>query len=301
MAPTPAPVTPAPVARGIVNDPLIVGLAGQRFKFDGHSGSWYSAISAPAFQWNMRISEYDSCPAESNAFVTAAAFSFFDDAGKARTVEVNVVNEYNTNVGCGHGADKKNCLGDGSIEIVIDGKKTSFGGDYKFLDGSGRILAFNTFSECSRKWYDFDLDATNKGRSLRSMGVFDVIGGLKKTMINEDVCGQWLAKRVKNGDLFEQSGHYSTIIIQTEDVSFHVEYKQEHERCNAHSLDVWMSSVTPRLMDQEWQGVIGETKNAPTTKKDLYSREEMLKFPDDESYEVNSPYTTKCKACANSS
>ena len=57
---TPAPVpkattkpapTPAPFAGGVNGDPLIMGLSGQLFKFDGRSGAWYSAVSSPSFQW----------------------------------------------------------------------------------------------------------------------------------------------------------------------------------------------------------------------------------------------------------
>jgi hypothetical protein len=74
--------------------------------------------------------------------------------------------------------------------------------------------------------------------------------------------------------------------------------KQENERCSAHSLDVWMSEVSPALMVEDWEGIIGETK-APLTgpKKDLYSRQEILKFADDAAYEALSPFSTKCKGC----
>ena len=117
-------------------------------------------------------------------------------------------------------------------------------------------------------------------------------------MIDKVECDKWIEDRMRFGDLFEQPGHYSTIIVQTEDISFHVEYKQESERCNAHNLDVWVSSVSPQLMRQTWKGVIGETRNAPTVQKDLYDRDEVLKFPDDEAYEVVSPSSNKCKSCA---
>lgn len=68
----------------------------------------------------------------------------------------------------------------------------------------------------------------------------------------------------------------STIIIQTKDLSFHVEYKQESERCDAHSLDVWTSALSPHFLDQHWEGVIGETKEAPISQQDIYNRTEML-------------------------
>ena len=59
-----------------------------------------------------------------------------------------------------------------------------------------------------------------------------------------------------------------------------------------------MSAVSTKLLDEKWEGIIGETK-APLvgSKKDLYSRKEMLKFAEDEAYEVMSPYSTKCNGC----
>jgi hypothetical protein len=41
--------------------------------------------------------------------------------------------------------------------------------------------------------------------------------------------------------------------------------KQENERCNAHSIDVWISSVSPALLKESWEGVVGETKDLSYT------------------------------------
>jgi hypothetical protein len=319
QCPSPA-ATPAPNSEsaapksisGVNGDPLIMGLKGQLFKFDGRSGGWYSAISTPSFQWNMKISQFADCPAKSDTFCSGAGFTFFDSKKqKTQTVEVNVVNEHSVNVGCG--GNNTNCLGAGSLEIILDGTKMTAGGDYKFKDGTGRILAYNTFYQCARKWYDFEevdvpglkqeKTSLRQDRSLavalKNPGVFDVMDDLKDTMIDEAVCEKWIGERKKLGDLFQQGGRYSTIIIQTETVTFHVEYKQENERCNAHSINVWMSSVSPNLWSEPWEGVIGETKDGAVEKKDIYSRDEVLKFANDEDYEVKSPFATKCKGCVN--
>lgn len=39
----------------INGDPIIQGLAGQVFRFDGRNGAWYSAVSAPSFQCSCAI------------------------------------------------------------------------------------------------------------------------------------------------------------------------------------------------------------------------------------------------------
>ena len=43
--------TQDPSSGGSNGDPIIMGLSGQVFKFDGRSGAWYSGISAPSFQY----------------------------------------------------------------------------------------------------------------------------------------------------------------------------------------------------------------------------------------------------------
>ena len=305
---TAASVTAAPVSSGVNGDPLILGLAGQLFKFEGRSGSWYSAISSKSFQWNMKIQQYDDCPADSNKFVSGVGFTLFKNtlAGKrtpAHKIAVNVVNEFGVQTGCG--TDSTNCLANGSVELIIDDKKFLYPGDYQFKDGTGRVIAFNTYYECSRKWYDFDItpvDSAQGSRSLRRLntfpGVFDVVRDLEDTMVDKDVCDDWINERQSNNDLFQQAGEWSTIIVKTEEINFHIEYKQEHKRCNAHSVDVWISSVSPDLLEEDWEGVIGETKDPSNHAGEKVERSDVLKYPDDVSYEVVSPFAFHCDGCA---
>ncbi|KAI2489036.1 hypothetical protein MHU86_25559 [Fragilaria crotonensis] len=262
--------TPAPAfTAGVIGDSLIMGLSGQMFKFSGRSGAWYSAISSRPFQWNMKIQQYESCPSDPVNFVSAVGLTF-TKGSKKRRIEISVSNAYNHVVG----------------------------GDYTFKDGTGRIVAFNTFYHCSRKWYDFDVrppvvseTSLRSGRRLDQPNVFDVIDGLKKTMMDEQACDHWLFERKLYGDLFIQPGRFSTIIVETADITLHIEYKQESERCDAHSIDVWISSVSPSLLEETWEGVIGETKNP--------AFEANLKFADEADYEVKSPFDNKCKGCVN--
>jgi len=289
--------TPAPAfTAGVIGDSLIMGLSGQMFKFSGRSGAWYSAISSRPFQWNMKIQQYESCPSDPVNFVSAVGLTF-TKGSKKRRIEISVSNAYNVNVGCGANS-VAHCLGAGSLELLIDGVKHVVGGDYTFKDGTGRIVAFNTFYHCSRKWYDFDVrpsviseTSLRSGRRLDQPSVFDVIDGLKKTMMDEQACDHWLFERKLYGDLFIQPGRFSTIIVETADITLHIEYKQESERCDAHSIDVWISSVSPTLLEETWEGVIGETKNPEF--------EANLKFADEADYEVKSPFDNKCKGCVN--
>lgn len=263
----------------------------------------------------MRIHEFDECPADSNKFTTGVGFKFIDEkTKKKREILINVVNEKSIDIGCGDGSPV--CLGAGSLEMVIDGKKVVAPGEYKLDDGddksTNRVIAFNTFYQCSRRWYDFEVEPEQNEESRTSSstterhvrrletppafpGVFDTLEGIKNTVIDRDSCTSWLEDRKSFNDLFQQPGHYATILIKTEEVSFHVEYKQENERCEAHSVNVWMSAIRPDVFLQEWQGVIGETKD-PTI-GDKYDRQNVLKFAKDEDYEVPSPFSTSCKGC----
>ena len=72
---------------------------------------------------------------------------------------------------------------------------------------------------------------------------------------------------------------------------------REHKRCDAHTVDVWISGVTPDLYDEDWEGVIGETKDPSNHGDEKVERVEFLKFPEDEAYEVNSPFSAKCDGC----
>ena len=295
-------------------DPLVRGLSGQCFKFEGRSGAWYSAISTPSFQWNMKLQSYETCPANSNNFVTGVGLTFFKQGHATKRIEVSVVNPLSAAVDCG-GMSVSHCLGAGSLEVLIDSERYVVGGDYKFHGGTGRVVAFNTFYSCSRSWYDYDIShathgtvdmtTTRIGRNMKTLqpyaDVFDVIKGLKDTMIDKEACETWIDDRRKYDDLFQQPGHYTTVVVHTETMSLHMEYKHENENCHAHSLDVWISSVSPLLLKQTWEGVIGETKDLSYTPQHeqpkSVPRLEALKYGEDSEYEVNSPFSTRCKGC----
>jgi hypothetical protein len=148
ILPTISPILPLPSSNiplnngGVNGDPLVMGLSGQVFKFDGRSGAWYSAVSTKSFQWNFMTQYYEKCPTDSNNFISGIGLTIGE-----RKVQVNVANPYNVNVGCASDTHE-HCLGGGSLELIIDGVKHVVGGDYTFKDGTGRIIAFNTYHQC---------------------------------------------------------------------------------------------------------------------------------------------------------
>ena len=101
----------------------------------------------------MKIEQFEGCPSGADKFVTGVGISVFDNKnpkGKPlHTIEVNVANAHSVNTGCGLSLIKDNdygCLGAGSLELVVDGKKTVRSIDYGFEDKLGRVIAYNTVS-----------------------------------------------------------------------------------------------------------------------------------------------------------
>ena len=277
----------------------------------------------------MKVQSFEGCPVSSDTFTTGFGLTLFDpDTGKKlHDIEISA-NAHHTDVGCGGrvhdnvGGKSFSCLGGGALELIVDGEKITHSVQHELgRGGQGRVYAFNTISACSRRWFDFDVTPAEEvghqigaGSPLRSSRrrllqaleartVLDVLSNTKKTMVNEKECYEWLEKRRQdNNSMFTASGRWSTFIIETKNVNFHIEYKQEAERCEAHNLDVWISRVDPSIANEHWEGVIGETKKsngASAHSQRHIPRSEALKFAADEDYEVISPFSKKCKACVN--
>jgi hypothetical protein len=309
-------------------DPLIMGLSGQAIGFRGRSGAWYSTISSRSLQWNMRLHSYDNCPKNANNFVSGFGLTLFQNRKPSKRIDVNVINPYSVfplETSCG-GLEKSHCLGAGSLEIAIDDKRYVVGGDYRFDDAPGRVLVFNTNYNCKRRWRasnsasgsetvapsgegnPFNTQLEEDLRISRRLGDLDdyadaysYIESLGDSMINESGCKEWIQERRKWNDLFQQPGRHTTIIIHTESISLQLEYKQQMQPCTTHSLDAWIISISPSLLEEPWEGLLGETKDLsyiPRQKEqEITDRAHKLKFSKDKAYEVTAPNSFRCKAC----
>mmetsp|Transcript_23300 Transcript_23300/g.26827 ORF Transcript_23300/g.26827 Transcript_23300/m.26827 type:complete len:115 (-) Transcript_23300:220-564(-) len=68
---------------------------------------------------------------------------------------------------------------------------------------------------------------------------------------------------VTHDDLFLQTGTWETVHIETPLISFIVEYRQsngEAEGCNFQSLDAWITDASPEILEETWEGILGETR-----------------------------------------
>jgi len=298
---------------GAQGDPLITGLKGQVFKFDGRNGGWYANLAvADKFRWNMQFRRQDTCPEDEDMFISGLSFNIKDDASvKSQKILIGTTSVPE----CSEG---EVCLGGGTLRISFDGGSTFIAkpGDYKTTSGSYyRVVAHNTYAACSRKWYDYDTnhsddDNNNNNNNLRNgihhrqlrveKSPIQYLTENKGTMIDPEQCQLWMLNRKMNDDLFRQPGMWSTIHIETPLVNFHIEYRRsgdanpEQQQCNFESLDAWMTWVSPELLQtQEWNGILGETRNSNNKSNDRY---QLLRSKDDADYEVDGPFGTNFMA-----
>uniref|UniRef100_A0A7S4JTY2 VWFD domain-containing protein n=1 Tax=Odontella aurita TaxID=265563 RepID=A0A7S4JTY2_9STRA len=299
---------------GAQGDPTIVGVKNQAFKFDGRSDAWYANLASESVQWNMKFHEFEGCAAEADMFVTGVTVGLRERHRIAHSVVIRVRDENSFFPGCDFDDDEEEendaCLGAGSLEIVLDGETITKPGDY-FARASTpsssaiRVVAYNTYAACSRKWYDYDgpPQQGSEGGSVESDSrtlshsklPLDFLADSLGTAIRPNVCADWMHERTTNDDLFRQAGSWTTVHVETPLVSFHIEYRQnartrgDPTTCFSHSIDAWMAEISPKLRSEEWRGILGETRYKESTESD---REVILMGKDDEDYEVSGPYGT---------
>lgn len=307
-------ITPEPTAAptlsdggGFNGDPIILGLQNQVFKFQGRNGAWYSNLSNKYFQWNMQFKQFDSCPQDENMFVSGISLSI---RGEEKS-DILIATTPEAIPECRENPNKV-CLGEGTIHISFDGGRTfiSEPGNHHF--GSyNRIVAHNTYAACSRKWHDYDVSRTD-WRRLRDGGgratiqekkPLQLLSDNKAKMIDEKECNDWIENRIKNDDLFQQKGQWSTLYIETNHVAFHVEYRRSdwyHRKCDFQSLDAWMTKVSDIINDAEWDGILGETRytiyDKTTGEQITTDRYKLLRGKADADYEVDGPFGTEFAA-----
>jgi len=304
--PAPAPAEPPTDPSGVQGDPIIIGLKGQVFKFDGRDGGWYANVASKSFHWNMQFRKYPTCEEGSDVFISGLTFITPKESDmQHQTSESNVLIATTPEpIPECRGYDQ-NCLGDGTLHISFDGGQTyvSQPGDYNYASRN-RIVAHNTYAACSRRWHDYDITPKVKnfrrGRrvTINEKKPLELLSEKNETMINPQECLAWIEDRKNKNDLFQQKGLWSSLYVQTPSVSFHIEYRQSNlvpieEQCTYQSLDAWMTTVSKKSDSQSWQGILGETK------KDIYDdqgqqilsdRKHLLRGNRDMDYEVEGPF-----------
>lgn len=306
-APTPKPTCPPGTPAGQNCDPIILGIKGQVFKFEGKSDAWYANLAvSDLVQWNTYFHKFPDCPQGEDTFVIGTGISVPGDV-----ISVEVVDANSFFLGCPK--QDSVCLADGSLSLAINGNKVTSPGEYPLQNG-GSVIVHNTFAACSRKWFDFDENMSTESlpkmysdtssrrlssRSARQVNAMDLLQQKKGDMIDPDECSGWLNERLGNNDLFSQQGGWATIHVVTPLISFHMEYRQTRKICHSHILDSWISEVSPDLLDQTWKGILGETrypKYDENGKQIMSDRNLLLAGKIDEDYEVHDRFGTQFKA-----
>merc|ERR1712226_511550 len=270
--------TAAPAEASTQGDPIILGLNQQIFKFEGRNEAWYSNIANDYFFWNMQFRQFDTCPLDENMFVTGMSLSVLGDYAS----DVLVVTTPEPIEECRVDPNTV-CLGEGTLHISFDGGKTfaSQPGDYHFSNNN----VHNNLRDGGRRM------------SVVEKKPLALLSDKKMTMIDPVECGSWINERVSHNDLFQQKGHWSTLYIETDVVSFHIEYRRSdwvNPKCDFQSLDAWMTKVDGKMEKVKWNGILGETKekiyDATTGEQILSDRSKLLRGKDDSDYEVDGPF-----------
>jgi len=141
---------------GVEGDPVIMGLMDQTFDFPGETDKWYANFASQQLQWNVKFHHFDSCVGEDGMYITSMAYdiqrSSPTETDNNHQVLVSIIDESQVFPGC---PDGQVCLSDGSLQLIIDGETWTQPGDYRVSDDL-RIVAFNTYDACARKWYDYE-------------------------------------------------------------------------------------------------------------------------------------------------
>jgi len=224
-----------------------MGLRHQSFEFDGKTDTWYASVATTQFQWNMKLHAFENCVGQEGMYVTSLGMSVDRKSGGSHNILISIADENQVFPGCQSGL----CLGDGSLRIEVDGQVFQEPGDHS-ISSDLRIVTYNTWSACSRKWWDYDAamstrseieftDGNDLFRKLQRHGKslfrknrdlittippLDFLLNSREYMSNPASCSDWIQRRVTNNDLFQQLGGWSTIFIETPHVSFQVEYRQ---------------------------------------------------------------------------
>ena len=303
----------------VQGDPTIVGLQGQRFKFDGRGGAWYANLAAESLQWNMKFHKFEDCPTDENIYVTGISIQIRESRRLVHNVIIRVREEDSFFPGCGVEGDGSVCLGEGSLEVIVNGNIQRIPGDYFVSsdngDGGIRVIAHNTYDVCSRMWHDYiipqqgDIPSQESGNRRLSVSQETPLSFLSEGLgqsLNPKICAGWIRERAEYDDLFLQPGGWSSIDIETPLASFHAEYRQNLPdenvagSCHSHNIDAWMSKVSPKLESQKWRGILGETRHIKTDKatgsKIMNDRDSLLVGGRDSDYEVSGPYGTHFNA-----
>mmetsp|Transcript_22402 Transcript_22402/g.33858 ORF Transcript_22402/g.33858 Transcript_22402/m.33858 type:complete len:1758 (-) Transcript_22402:89-5362(-) len=354
---TPLEVEDDDQSAGVEGDPLIVGVQKQKFEFEGKHDQWYANFASKKLQWNMKYYHFDTCAGDSSMYVTSMGFTIRkSNGGSPHKVLISVIDESQTFPGCDNGV----CLSDGSLKIDVDGQTITNPGDY-LLSNDLRIIAFNTYEACARKWYEYEegihrhddlYDNAVVHRNLRhssprsffsNSSIFDWFTRRSRTLLSSKTalqfirddrqfmvrpleCSPWLEARTEKDDLFLQSGGWSNVYIETNDARFQIQHRQisktreelhggssylaedtiiegiffegSQHTCQAHVLDGWVAHTSHSLNDDNWYGVLGETKKIKYNNNGspvLYDRHSIL-VGSDEDYEVTDAFATEFTA-----
>jgi len=219
---------------------------------------WLRKLESQSLRWDIHSNEFDTCP-KNKHFVDASTMTFYYSTGQdevAHSIVIEAVKNNDTPDDC----QSSVCLGNGSLNIYVDGNLIIKPGDYSLINVGGRIIAYNTHLACARK----KDEPSSTGSGLRSHRKLyeaplvlqrmrtpvDFVSHVHGEMTDSTICKEWIDDRSKYDDIFKQGGNLSIVHVQTPLISFHIEYRYSPDNnCEFSPLETWITDASEEIFD----------------------------------------------------
>jgi len=152
---------------------------------------------------------------------------------------------------------------------------------------SSRLFDISSFLSSKPK------KSSSQFRKLRQLGMssretLDYLRQMRSFMVSPHECSDWIERRTHHKDLFEQTGGWANVFIETPHARFQIQHRQiqkereylenggsgfekdiivegllfegNQHQCQSHVLDGWLTHTSHELKQEDWHGILGETQ-----------------------------------------
>ena len=113
----------------------------------------------------MKFHKIIDCPKDENTYVTGISIQIRESRRLVHNLIIRVREEDIFYPGCREGGGSI-CLGEGYLEIVVNGYTQRIPGDYFAstynVDDGLRVIAYNTYGACTQMWHDYIIPQQKK-------------------------------------------------------------------------------------------------------------------------------------------
>ncbi|KAL7552626.1 hypothetical protein ACHAWF_015856, partial [Thalassiosira exigua] len=263
--------------------PELTGLDGQAYKLGAipdQGVTWYKMLASPKVQWNMAPYHWGDCPQEESVFVGNTGFTFHDvdpqDPSNAKSKYLRFRLERRSERECDWNS-AKSCLGGGSF-IMNFGKTARdmlYPGSHTLKTTSGviRVVAYNTIRSCVIEEPKFSAAPQQLPRNAP----VDYLRQSLSSTMDPEKCASWIKENEKDIDLFTFNSDIATVHVDTPWMQILIQVRQNKvatkTKCNYGSLNVWVTDVSPEILETYYYGIFGEMNMLTSANRALRAME----------------------------